>query len=60
MIVESFLAALTNADQDGRIVVTKKTGTYFAVLCIVIEIPTVTNVHMFVYCAYVCVLCVCV
>ena len=26
MIIESFLTALTNADQDGRIVITKKKG----------------------------------
>ena len=26
MIIESFLTALTNADQDGRIVITKKNG----------------------------------
>ena len=48
MIVESFLAALTNADQDGRIVVARKTGRGF---------PPI-NV-----CAYVCVcvrVCVCV
>jgi len=30
MIIESFLAALTNADQDGRIVINKKKGSLYA------------------------------
>ena len=29
MIIESFLAALTNADQDGRIVIAKKQGSLY-------------------------------
>ena len=31
MIIESFLTALTNTDQDGRIVITKKKGGLYIV-----------------------------
>jgi len=55
MIAESFLAALTNADQDGRIVVTKKTGTVF---CILYSFCVCVCVYMG-GCVYVCVLCMC-